>query len=137
MSDDLPLVLTLRTPGTDVGAVDTHVHCINVTSTRYHVAVTSAGFTTIDDEGTMMHHGSAPVEVTLDPGEAAQIADVVAWEWDGAVWLSVKYTDPATGSVRGAAYNLKHGIDDRPPKRDATKSGYVTPPAHVTTLAGD
>ena len=108
-------MLTLRAPGTNAGAVDTEVHCINVTREPVRIAVSSTGFSTIDDEGTLLHHGSAPVELTLAPSEAARIGDVVAWEWDGHVGLFVTFTDVGTGRVRRVTYNLRHGVDHREP----------------------
>ena len=139
MSDDLPIVLTLRTPGTNAGAVDTEVYCINVTREAVRIAVSSTGFSTIDDEGTLLHHGSAPVELTLAPGEAARIGDVVAWEWDGHVGLFVTYAGVESGRVRRATYNLRHGIDHRQPRPHAfdAKGGYITPPAYVEVDEAD
>lgn len=137
MSGELPIVLVLRTPGTDSGAVDTEVYCVNVTEKACHVAVSSTGFTTIDDEGTLLHHGSAPVQLTLDPGEAAKIADVVAWEWDGHVGLLIAFTDPETGAGCRATYNLRHRVahSPQPARGFAAKGGYVTPPGYVTEVA--
>jgi hypothetical protein len=133
MSDDLPIVLCLRTSGADAGAVDTEVYCVNVTGEAVRIAVSSTGFSSIDDEGTLLHHGSAPVELTLAPGEAARIGDVVAWEWDGHVGLFITFTDVESGRVRRATYNLRHGIDHREPRPHAfaARGGYITPPAHV------
>ena len=136
--DDLPIVVTMRTPGTNAGAVDTEVYCINVTGETVCINVSSTGFSTIDDEGTLLHHGSAPLELTLAPGEAARIGDVVAWEWDGHVGLFVTFMDAESGRVRRATYNLKHGIGHRPPPPHAfeAKGGYVTPPGHLQTDEG-
>jgi hypothetical protein len=133
MPDDLPIVLCLRTPGADAGAVDTEVYCINVTCQTLRIAVSSTGFSTIDDEGTLLHHGSAPVELTLAPGEAACIGDVVAWEWDGHVGLFITFTNVETGRERRATYNLRHGIDHREPRAHAFagKGGYITAPGFV------
>ena len=133
MSDDLPIVLTLHTLGTNAGAVDTEVYCINVTHEAVRIAVRSTGFSAIDDEGTLLHHGSPPVDLTLAPGEAACIADVVAWEWDGHVGLFITFTDVETGRVRRATYNLRHGIDRQEPQPHAfdSKGGYITPPDHL------
>jgi hypothetical protein len=135
MYDDLPIVLTLHAPGTDAGAVDTEVYCINVTREAVRIAVSSTGFSAIDDEGTLLHHGSAPVELTLAPGEAARIGDVVAWEWDGCVGLFIIFTDVESRRVRRATYNLRHGIDNRepPPHAFDAKGGYITPPSLVQT----
>ena len=136
MSDELPIVLTLHTPGTNAGAVDTEVYCINVTREAVRIAVSSTGFSTIDDEGTLLHHGSQPVDLTLAPGEAARIGDVVAWEWDGHVGLFITFTDVESGRVRRATYNLRHGIDHRKPQPHAFdgKGGYITPPEHLETI---
>ena len=132
MSDDLPIVLTLHTPGTNAGAVDTEVYCINVTCQAVRIAVSSTGFSTIDDDGTLLHHGSSAVELTLSPGEAARIADVVAWEWDGHVGLFIVFTDVENGRERRATYNLRHGIDHRnaQPHAFTVKAGYITPPVN-------
>ena len=139
MSDDLPIVLTLHTPGTNAGAVDTEVYCINVTREAVRIAVSSTGFSTIDDEGTLLHHGSAPVELSLVPGEAARIGDVVAWEWDGHVGLFITFTDIESGRVRRGTYNLRHGIDHRKPQPHAFdgKGGYITPPGHLETIEAE
>jgi hypothetical protein len=133
MADELPIVLVLRAPGLNAGAVDTQVQCVNVTSRAYRIEVSSTGFTTIDDDGTLLHHGSVPVQLTLAPGESGPIADVVAWEWDGHVGLFIVFTEVETGQVCRATYNLKHGAGHRPqdPAVGAT-SGYITPP---TTIA--
>lgn len=112
--EPLPTVIVQRTPGLDTGAKDTLVRCVNATADAFHVAVGSSGFLTIDDEGTMMQTGPAGVTVTLQPGESAQIGDVVSWEWDGHVGLSIRYTNLRTHRAYGTAYNLKHGSDDRP-----------------------
>jgi hypothetical protein len=112
------------------------VYCINVTREPVHIAVISSGFTTINDEGTLLHHGSAPVELTLAPGLAARIGDVIAWEWDGHVGLRIEFTGIETGIKRRATYNLKHGIENRPPPAYAFagKGGYITPPGGVQTI---
>jgi hypothetical protein len=112
--EPLPIVIVQRTPGLDTGAKDTLVRCVNDTTDAFHIAVQSSGFLTIDDDGTMMQTGPADVAQTLQPGESAQIGDVVSWEWDGHVGLSIRYTNVRTGRTYGTAYNLKHGIDDRP-----------------------
>jgi hypothetical protein len=137
VADDLPVVLTLHTPGTNAGAVDTEVYCINVTREAVRIAVSSTGFSTIDDEGTLLHHGSPPLDLRLAPGEAARIADVVAWEWDGHVGLFIVFTDVETGRVRRAAYNLRHGIDHRnaQPHAFPGKGGYITPPVQLAAMA--
>ncbi|MDB5070582.1 MAG: hypothetical protein JWM87_1693 [Candidatus Eremiobacteraeota bacterium] len=139
MSDELPLVFTLHTPGTNAGAVDTEVYCVNVTSEAVRIAVSSTGFTTIDDDGTLLHHGSGPADLTLAPGAAARIGDVVAWEWDGHVGLVIDFTGIETGITRRATYNLKHGIGNHPPPPHtfAGKGGYITPPGVVQTVGAE
>jgi hypothetical protein len=115
MPDDaLPIVIVQRTPGLDTGAKDTIVRSVNETGDAYQLAVRSSGFLTIDDEGTMMQTGPADITLALQPGESAQIGDVVAWEWDGHVGLGIRYTNLRTGRIFGTAYNLKHGSDNRP-----------------------
>ncbi|MDQ6944127.1 MAG: hypothetical protein M3169_16635 [Candidatus Eremiobacteraeota bacterium] len=106
-----------------------------MTRNAVRIAVSSTGFSTIDDEGTLLHHGSPPLDLTLAPGEAARIGDVVAWEWDGHVGLFVIFTDVESGRVRRATYNLRHGIGPRepPPHTFVGKGGYVTPPGLVQT----
>ena len=133
MSAELPIVLNLRTPGTDAGAVDTEVYCVNVTPDAFRVAASSRSFSTIDDEGTVMEHGAPPVQLELRPGEAGRISDVVAWEWDGAVMLRVVFTNLTDGIAHRALYSLAKGVDhrawriaDRP-----EKSGYISPPTLV------
>jgi hypothetical protein len=141
MTDELPIVLNLRLPPAGAGAIDTEVFCVNTTPHTYRVAVASTGFTTIDDDGTLLHHGSKPVQVTLRPGDTGQIGDVVAWEWDGHVGLVIEFSNLDTGYACRATYNLKHGIDHRAPDLSpltaqlATKYGYVIPLGVIKVLS--
>jgi hypothetical protein len=141
MPDELPIVLALRLPPTGAGAIDTEVYCVNTTAHTFRVAVTSTGFSTIDDDGTPLYHGSKAVQVTLRPGDLGQIGDVVAWEWDGHVGLVIEFSNVETGYACRATYNLKHGIAHRAPDlstpthHPATKYGYVIPVGVVKELA--
>ena len=143
MAHELPTVINLRLPTKGAGEIDTEVYCINTTPHPYRVAVESTGFTTIDDEGALLHHGSAPVRVTIQPGEVAQIGDVVAWEWDGHVGLVIEFSNIDTGYACRATYNLKYLTDHRTPdfsglqKQIATKIGYIIPPGIIKHLAQD
>ena len=139
MSAELPIVLNIRTPGTDAGAVDTEVYCVNVTPDAFRVAASSTSFSTVDDEGTVMEHGAPPVELELRPGEAGRISDVVAWEWDGAVMLLVMFTNLATGVAYRALYSLAKGIDHRRWRLSGAleKSGYVSPPTLVSLVTAE
>jgi hypothetical protein len=112
--EPLPSVVVKRTATLDTGAKDTIVHCVNATDSAFVVDVRSSAFLTVDDDGTTMQTGPADVTVTLQPGETAKIGDVVAWEWDGHVGLSIRYTNAHTGRRYGTAYNLKHGPNGRP-----------------------
>ena len=134
MADDLPIVLTLHTPGTNAGAVDTEVYCINVTREAVRIAVSSTGFSTIDDEGTLLHHGSPPLDLTLAPGEAARS---VTWSHGNGTDTSGCSSSSPTSSP--AACAVRHTISGtaRPPEAAAArvrgKGGYVTPPGFVQT----
>jgi len=138
MSAELPIILNIRTPGTDAGAVDTEVYCVNVTRYAFRVAASSASFSIIDDDGTIMHHGAPAVELELRPGDAARISDVVAWEWDGRVGLLVAFTNLASGVACRAVYSLSLDIDQRTwrPSGVREKSGYISPPTLLTSDEG-
>jgi hypothetical protein len=130
---ELPIILNIRVPGTDAGAVDTEVYCVNVTPHAFGVAASGASMSTIDDDGTVMEHGAPPVQLQLRPGEAGRIADVVAWEWDGWVALRVVFKNLATGVASRALYSLAKGIDQRTWRASGefVKSGYISPPVLV------
>lgn len=133
--EPLPIVIVQRTPGLDTGAKDTIVRCVNTTADPFQVAVRSSGFLTIDDDGTMMQTGPADITLTLQPGESAQIGNVVAWEWDGHVGLGIRYMNLRTGRIYGTAYNLKHGSDDRPDEwQPGLPMEYTVAISHYTEL---
>ena len=127
---ELPIVLVLRLPPAGSGAIDAEVFGVNATPHSYRVAAASTGFSTIDDEGTLLHHGAKPVQVTLRSGDAGQIGDVVAWEWDGHVGLVIEFSNLETGYACRATYNLKP-LTEQP----ATLCGYVVPPGVINELA--
>jgi hypothetical protein len=80
-------------PGvTDAGQIDTEVFVVNQTLITYQISSESTSFTTVDEEvGTVVQHGSAPKRIVLRPGEAALIATVRGWEWDGHVGMLIRF----------------------------------------------
>lgn len=127
---DLPLVVKVGLPAPkDAGEIDTEVYCVNTTPHRFVVSTRSNSFTTVDeDTGTAIEHGSKPTKIQLGPGEAALVADVAGWEWDGHVGLDVMY-EGGGNTVRGN-YDLKTAAGSYT-ITSVNKTGDIVPPAYV------
>lgn len=127
--DAFPLIVRVHVPGVaDAGEVDTEVYCVNATSEDFAVDVHSNSFTTVDEEvGTVVEHGSAPVQTWLAPGAAVRVAQVRGWEWDGHVGITVDFTRRADGGRARKTYALKRGAEPYTVP-GLGKEGCVVPP---------
>jgi hypothetical protein len=105
----IPIIVRVDIPGvTDAGEVDAEVYCVNDTGEPFSIRVRSNSFTTVDeDAGTVVRHGSDPVERSLAPGAAVRIAAVRGWEWDGHVGVEVEYRGERGGGWERRTYGLK------------------------------
>ncbi len=127
---DLPLIVKVSLPAReDAGEIDTEVYCVNTTPRRFVVSTRSNSFTTVDDDtGTSVQHGSKPTKIQLGPGEAAIVADVAGWEWDGHVGVDVTYE--GGGDTVHASYALKRSAGSYTIK-SVGRTGDIVPPAYV------
>lgn len=107
---DLPTVLIQEVESRTADDVAELIHLENETDRTYFARVRASFFTTVDDEsGEALHHGPAPTEVELAPGERARIGDILGWEWDSMLSLDIEFRYPDSGAGRRVSYDLSRG----------------------------
>ena len=136
---ELPLLVCVPIEtGGNASLTDTEIYCVNLTSRTFEVAARNESFTTVDEEtGAGIAHGSPPKTMVLAPGEAAQVGDVVAWEWDGAVGMNITYTPDGDGPPVFASFLLNW---DRGPETltipSNGKTGRIATPSRIQFRGG-
>ncbi len=109
-SDDVPTVLIQEVESRTADDVVEKIYLENETDRTYIAAVRARFFTTVDEEtGQALHHGPAPTEVELAPGERAQIGDILGWEWDSALSLTIEFRHGDSVAGPRVSYDLLSG----------------------------
>ena len=82
LSDDLPTVLIQGVEARSADDVGEIIYLENDLDRTYSATVRADYFNAVDDaSGEAAHHGPAPSEEELAPGERARIGDILGWEW--------------------------------------------------------
>lgn len=137
---ELPLLVCVPIEtGGNASLIDTELYCVNLTSRTFDVDARSESHTTVDEEtGAGIAHGSPPKSVVLAPGEAAQVGDVAAWEWDGAVGMSITYRPAGDDAPIYVSYLPSHFRRDSEPLVVPSngKSGHIITPFRIQIGGG-
>lgn len=130
---ELPIIVKVplpeETPSFDLDRIDTEIWCVNTTAQTFTVLTRGDSFTTVDEEtGVAAKHGSRPTRVTLPPGGCALVADVAAWEWDGAVGIVVAYLRPGDREPACRRYDMRDMSGEEYRLAGSGKTGLVVKP---------
>jgi hypothetical protein len=107
-SDDLPTVLIQEVESRTAADVVEIIYLENDTDQTCVATVRADFWTTVDDAtGAAAHHGPAPTEVELAPGERARIGDILGWEWDSVLGLNIEFHHGASDGGLKVSYDLK------------------------------
>ena len=105
--DALPSVLTRDVPARTADDAVVIIYLRNDTDRTCLATVRARFSTTLDDEsGAALQHGPAGSEVELAPGEWAQIGDILGWELDSALSMTIEYRQPGESEPRRMWYDL-------------------------------
>ncbi len=107
LRDDLPTVLIQGVEARTADDVVEIIYLENDSDRTYSATVRADFFTTVDDaSGAAAHHGPAPSEVELAPGERARIGDILGWEWDSWLGLVIEFRHRNSGGGTRVSYDL-------------------------------